>query len=62
MMATWYKEFKYELHNYFLEFGSPKGALANPLIEMDARSRQWEFICEHFQLDRFLILIILVHM
>ncbi|KAM7520076.1 hypothetical protein LguiB_019038 [Lonicera macranthoides] len=62
MMATWYKEFKCELQNYFLEFRSPKGALANPLIEMDARSRQWEFLCEHFQLYRFLVRIMLVHM
>lgn len=39
-MADRYREFKCELHEYYLEFGSSDQALANPPLEMDTRLRQ----------------------
>ena len=49
LMASRYREFKFELHDYYLEFGSPDEALTNPPIEMDTRLGQWELLCKHFQ-------------
>ncbi|KAM1728148.1 hypothetical protein ACFX12_018690 [Malus domestica] len=57
LMSRRYKEFKYELHAYFLEWASAEEALANPPIEMESRPGepgQWEFLCEHFQSEKFL--------
>ncbi|KAM2003973.1 hypothetical protein ACFX15_027481 [Malus domestica] len=52
LLSRRYKEFKYELHAYFLEWALAEEELANPPIEMDSRPGepgQWEFLCEHFQ-------------
>ncbi|KAM1925400.1 hypothetical protein ACFX13_032680 [Malus domestica] len=57
LMSRRYKEFKYELHAYPLEWASTEEALANPPIEMESRPGepgQWEFLCEHFQSEKFL--------
>lgn len=55
MMAIRFREFKFELHAYFMEFASIEEALAEPPRELVGRPEQWEFLCQHFQSERFLV-------
>jgi hypothetical protein len=49
IFAKSYKQWKYDLHLLYKQWGSVDEALAHPPAEMVQRLTEWQYLCEEFR-------------